>query len=142
MPDGCSRWCVQSDVECIEIGCSMCVVVWVQAIAYVCFELHLYIPSEFCTYHCVSLCCSISLCFCPSRSLAGDGEQEGVSSRVPLPPPLMSSTTGTGEREGEGDGSVDGDGRLVPQLMVDKDGKIVVNENRCVCVGEGPSMLD
>ena len=72
-----------------------------------------------------------------SRSLAGDGEQEGVSSRVPLPPPLMSSTTGTREREGEGDGSVDGDGRLVPQLMVDKDGKIVVNENRCVFVGEG-----
>ena len=54
-----------------------------------------------------------------------------------FPPPLMSSTTGTGEREGEGDGSVDGDGRLVPQLMVDKDGKIVVNINRCVCVGEG-----
>ena len=46
----------------------------------------------------------------------------------------MSSTTGRGERDREGDGSVDGDGRLVPQLMVEKDGKIVVNENRtAVC---------
>ena len=68
----------------------------------------------------------------PSRSVSRAGEQEGVSSTEPLPPPLMSSTTGTGEREG--DGNVDGDGRLVPQLMVDKDGKIVVNENRHVCV--------
>ena len=42
---------------------------------------------------------------------------------------------------GEGDRSVDGDGRLVLQLMVDKDGKIVVNENRCLC-GGGSSMLD
>ena len=67
-----------------------------------------------------------------SRSVSRAGEQEGVSSTEPLPPPLMSSTTGTGEREGEG--NVDGDGRLVPQLMVDKDGKIVVNENRHVCV--------
>ena len=51
VPDGCSGWRVQSDIECIEIGCSICVVVWVQAIAYICFEyvLHLYIPSEFCT---------------------------------------------------------------------------------------------
>ena len=66
-----------------------------------------------------------SLCVVsPSRSVAGAAEQEGVSSRMPLPPPLMSSTTGTGEREGEGDGNVDGDGRLVPQLMVDKDGKL------------------
>ena len=80
-----------------------------------------------------------SLYVVDSRSLAGDGEQEGVSARVPLPPPLMSSTTGTGEREG--DGSVDGDGRLVLQLMVDKDGKIIVNENRCLC-GGGSSMLD
>ena len=68
------------------------------------------------------------------RSLSRAGEQEGMSSTEPLPPPLMhmSSTTGTGERQGEG--NVDGDGRLVPQLMVDKDGKIVVNENRHVCV--------
>ena len=49
----------------------------------------------------------------------------------------MSSTTGTREREKEGDGSVDGDGRLVLQLMVDKDRKNVVNENRCAFVGEG-----
>ena len=41
----------------------------------------------------------------------------------------MSSVTGTGEMEGEG--NVDGDGR-VPQLIIDKDGKIVVNENRHV----------
>ena len=68
----------------------------------------------------------------PSRSVSRAGEQECVSSTEPLPLPLMSSTTGTGEREGEG--NVDGDGRLVPQLMVDKDGKIVVNENRHVCV--------
>ena len=68
------------------------------------------------------------------RSVDGTREQEGVSDNVPLPPPTMPSATGTGERDGEGDGSVDGDGRLVPQLMVDKDGKIVVNENRCVCV--------
>ena len=80
------------------------------------------------------------------RSVSKAGEQVGVSSTEPLPPPLMSSTTGTGEREGEK--NVDGDGRLVPQLMVDKDGKIVVNENRhvcvCVCVCErgGSSMLD
>ena len=68
----------------------------------------------------------------PSRSVSRAVEQEGVSSIEPLPPPPMSSTPGTGEREGEG--NVDGDGRLVPQLMVDKDGKIVVNENRHVCV--------
>ena len=91
--------------------------------------------------YCLTPLFNLSMLFSSSRSLAGDGEQEGVSSRVPLPPPLMSSTTGTGEREGEGDGSVDGDGRLVPQLMVDKDGKIVVNENRCLC-GGGSSMLD
>ena len=46
----------------------------------------------------------------PSRSVSRAGEQEGVSSTEPLPPPLMSSTTGTGEREGEV--SVDGDGWL------------------------------
>ena len=70
----------------------------------------------------------------PTSRVSRAGEQKGVSSMEPLPPPLMSSTTGTGEREG--DGNVDGDGRLVPQLMVDKDGKIVVNENRHVCVRE------
>ena len=78
------------------------------------------------------LLCNLSIFFSPSSSVSRAEEQEGVSSTEPLPPPQMSSTTGTGEREG--DGNVDGDGRLIPQLMVDKDGKIVVNENRHVCV--------
>ena len=33
-------------------------------------------------------------------------EEEGVSDSVPLPPPLMSSTTGPGKRDREGDRSV------------------------------------
>ena len=36
----------------------------------------------------------------------GGVEEEGVSDSVPLPPPLMSSTTGPGKRNGEGDRSV------------------------------------
>ena len=96
---------------------------------------HLFPVSSTCTYNPKLATVVQSLyVISPSRSVSRAGEQEGVYSTEPLPPPLMSSTTGTGEREGEG--NVDGDGRLVPQLMVDKDGKIVVNENRHVCVRE------
>ena len=77
--------------------------------AYVFKDMFNFVPSEFYTpqvCHCARHCCmgnlSMQFLFTPSRSVSRAGEQEGVSSTEPLPPPLMSSTTGTGQREGDG----------------------------------------